>query len=340
MGGRLEKKRILHVKSNKFCNFAFALYEKAGWLLPPCRIMGANLKKIDMIYKLLYSFVKLLSYIPFRVMYFISDILFYLVYYLFRYRRHVVRKNLTESFPEKSHSEIVRIEKKFYHFFVDMMLETCKLASISQKEIMRRLTFQNVEEVNAKMAEGKSVALYLGHYANWEWCSSIPLHLSGSFVPAQIYHKLSNKHMDRLMQYIRERMGTACVEMRKTARYVTELSQKRQVGIIGFIADQAPRKKDIHYFLPFLNHQTPVLTGTEKLIKHYGMEVFFVRVKRVKRGYYAAEYIPMGEASRSVPDFQLTDAYFRLLEKCILEYPELYLWSHNRFRRAQVLGKE
>lgn len=290
-------------------------------------------------YYLLYSIIRILSHIPFRVIYFISDCLFYLVYYVFRYRRRIVRKNLTESFTSKSEKEIIKIEKQFYHFFVDMILESVKLVSASKDEIKRRMSFKNIEEVNETLKQGKSISLYLGHYANWEWCSSIPLHLESDVTSAQIYHKLSNQNMDRLMLYIRERMGAVCVDMRKTARYATELVANRKVCIIGFIADQSPKKVESHHFLHFLNHNTPVLTGTEKITKHYGFEAFFLNVKRVKRGYYEAEFIKLHDNPQSLPDYELTSLYYRMLEKCINTHPELYLWSHNRFRNAEILNK-
>lgn len=290
-----------------------------------------------MTYHLLSFFIRLLSCLPFGVLYILSDFLYYVVYYVIRYRRKVVRKNLTESFPEKSEQEILCIEKEFYHSFVDIILESCKLASISKDEMKRRMTFKNVDYVNTVLRNGKSIALYLGHYANWEWCSSIPLHLDKNVIGAQIYHKLSNKNMDRLMLDIRERMGAVCVDMHKTARYVTEISAEKKISMIGFIADQSPRKKDSRYFLHFLNHNTPVLTGTEKIVKHYGLEAFFLSVKRVKRGYYEAEFIQLHDNPKSLPDFKLTDIYYQMLEKCIIENPELYLWTHKRFRHAERL---
>ena len=289
-------------------------------------------------YHLLSFFLKTLSYIPLCVLYLISDFLYYIVYYIVRYRRKIVRKNLTESFPEKSEQEIIRIEKTFYRFFVDMIFESCKLASMSADEMKKRMIFKNVEAVNNLMREGKSISLYLGHYANWEWCSSIPLHLEKDVVGAQIYHKLSNKNMDRLMLNIRERMGAVCVEMRSTARYINGLAKTGKVSVTGYIADQAPRMKDLHSYLPFLNHNTPVMIGTEKITKHYGFEAFFLDVKRVKRGCYEAEFVRMYENPKELPDFELTAIYYRMLEKCINNQPELYLWSHNRFRSAEILN--
>ena len=164
---------------------------------------------------LLHFVLKLLSHTPFRVLYALSDGMFYLLYYIIRYRRKIVRKNLTESYPDKSLHETKHLEKAFYRFFMDMILETCKLATISPDEIRRRMAFKNIEEVNATLRSGKSVAVYLGHYGNWEWVSSMPLWLEKDTIGAQIYHKLSNPNMDRLMLHIRERMGAVSVEALK-----------------------------------------------------------------------------------------------------------------------------
>lgn len=290
-----------------------------------------------MTYHLLSFFLRLFSYVPFGILYIISDCLYFLVYYIFRYRRRIVRKNLTESFPEKNEHEVKKIEKRFYSFFTDNMLECLKMFTISREEMLRRVKFTDLEEVNNLMRSGRSVSLFLGHYGNWEWMSSIPLHMDKDVTGAQIYHKLSNKNMDRLMLYIRERMGAVCVEMHKTARYVTELTARNKVCMIGFIADQSPRKKDSRHFLHFLNHNTPVLTGTEKITKHYDFEAFFLDVKRVKRGHYEARFVKMHDNPKSLPDFELTAIYYQMLEKCIRTQPELYLWSHNRFRHAEKL---
>lgn len=292
-----------------------------------------------MLYHLLSFFLKLLSYIPFGVLYFLSDCLFYVVYYVVRYRRGVVRKNLVGCFPEKSEQEIKQIEKKFYSFFTDLILESCKMTSISPTEFRRRMKFTNVEAAKAVLREGKTISLYMGHYGNWEWVSSMPLWMEDDVTSVQIYHKQSNENMNKLILSNRERMGAVSVEMRKTARYITEQVTAHNVSVIGFIADQAPRKKDIRYYLPFLNHRTPVLTGTEKIIKHYDFAAWFLKMKRVKRGYYEAEFVQLSDKTHSLPDFKLTDSYFQALEQMILDCPELYLWSHNRFRGATKLGE-
>jgi KDO2-lipid IV(A) lauroyltransferase len=284
--------------------------------------------------------VKALSHIPFGVLYVLSDILFYPFYFVVRYRRRIVRKNLTESFPEKSVDEIIRIEREFYHFFIDTTLESCKLMSISREEIMRRMKFTNIELPNSMLRDGRSVSLFLGHFGNWEWISTMSLWLEKDIIPAQIYHKLRNNAVDKIMMTMRERTGTHCVDMKKTVRYMVDASADSRPCIIGFIADQSPKRRDAKHLIPFLNHQVPVLTGTEKATKHFGYEALFVSVKRVKRGYYECEFVPLHDDPKSLPDFELTDLYFRHLEKTIQRHPELYLWTHNRFKYAIRSGSD
>ena len=292
-----------------------------------------------MMYHLLSFLLKLISYIPFRALYVLSDGLYYILYYIIRYRRKIVRKNLTESFPTLKGKEILQVEKKFYRYFTDQVLESCKMATISPEEMKKHMKFTNIEAANAVFKEGKSIALYMGHYGNWEWISSIPLWVAEGVTSVQIYHKLRNDNTNRLILNMRERLGAISVEMRKTARYITEITNTNQVSVIGFIADQSPKKKEVRYFLPFLHHRTPILVGTEKIVKHYGFEAWFLDMKRVKRGYYEAELIRMHEEPTSLPDFELTEIYFRMLEKMIQERPELYLWTHKRFKHATKLDE-
>lgn len=292
-----------------------------------------------MMYHLLSFLLKLISYIPFRALYVLSDGLYYILYYIIRYRRKIVRKNLTESFPTLKGKEILQVEKKFYRYFTDQVLESCKMATISPEEMKKHMKFTNIEAANAVFKEGKSIALYMGHYGNWEWISSIPLWVAEGVTSVQIYHKLRNDNTNRLILNMRERLGAISVEMRKTARYITEIMNTNQVSVIGFIADQSPKKKEVRYFLPFLHHRTPILVGTEKIVKHYGFEAWFLDMKRVRRGYYEAELIRMHEEPTSLPDFELTEIYFRMLEKMIQERPELYLWTHNRFKHATKLDE-
>ena len=292
-----------------------------------------------MTYRLLNCFWKLLSYTPLCVMYVLSDGLFYPLYHLVRYRRKVVRKNLVESFPEKSLPEIIKIEKRFYRFFIDLIFETCKMATMSSKTMRKRMKFNNIEGINAVFEQGKSIAAYMGHCGNWEWVTSLPLHLNQGIVAGQIYQKLRNESVDRLLFRNRERLGAVCIEMKETLRRINELVNSGKMSIIAYITDQSPRKEYIQHYVPFLHHHTPALIGTEKLVKRYDFEAWYLDVKRVKRGYYEAEFVRLHDSPQSLPDFELTDMYYRHLEQIIIRQPELYLWSHKRFKYAQKLDE-
>lgn len=286
-------------------------------------------------YYLISTIIKVLSYIPFWALYVLSDIMYYPLYYIIRYRRKVVRKNLTESFPEKSHHEILSIEKNFYHYFMDMILESTKMASISPDEIKKRMKFVNVNKTNELLDQGKSVDYFMGHYCNWEWMTSIGLWIKDDVVCAQVYHKLINHTFDNIIKQMRERMGNICVEMRETARFVANMASQNQPCMVALIADQSPKRKQIKHYVKFLNHTVPVLVGPEKITKHFGHIPVFVNVKRVKRGYYECEFIPLHDNPSSLPDYELSDIYFKHLEDEIRRQPECYLWTHNRFKYAQ-----
>lgn len=286
-------------------------------------------------YRFLHILITILSHIPFWMLYIISDIIYFPVYYIGRYRRKVVRSNLESALPELSHKEIVKIEKGFYHFFIDMALESVKFYTLSEKEIRKRMVFKNTELMNEKLRSGKSVSIYLGHYGNWEWIASLGLWLDNCAEHVQIYHRLNNEAMDKVIRNMRGRFGSHNVEMDKTVRFIADELREGKSLIIGFIADQSPRRKDSKYFLPFLNHEVPVLTGTEKLTSHFGFESVYGSMKRIKRGYYECTFSPMRPAPGEYPEFPLTNLYFKLLEQDIRRQPELYLWSHKRFRYAK-----
>jgi len=287
-------------------------------------------------FHLLNTTWKSISIIPFPVMYILSDIMFYPLYYLIKYRRKIVRKNLVESFPEKSTKEIIRIEKDFYRFFVDIIFETCKFATISEKEMRKRIVYENLEDINALFQQGKSISLYMSHYCTWEWVPSMALHLDKNALAASIYHKLRNKTVDRLMYQNRKRFGGLCVEMKETLRWVNEQLKNNNVTLVGYIADQSPSKKYVHYFLDFLNHSTPVFVGAEKITKKYKLEAFYLDIKQVKRGYYEARFVKLHDNPAELPDFELTNLYYAQLEETIRRQPKLYLWSHNRFKYAKT----
>lgn len=269
----------------------------------------------------------------------LSDGIYYLTYYVVKYRRQVVHSNLQSSFPNLSEKEILRIEKDFYSFFCDYIVETIKLCSISQKEIYKRVKFEGVEEmVNALQQKGKNFAfIYLSHYGNWEWISSLGKHIhevNPQVTAGQIYHPLRNKYFNRLFLEIRSRFEAENISMKETLRYIVNKKRTNTPTIIGFIADQAPKWNSIHHWTDFLHHYTPVFIGTEQLAKQVDALVYYAHVERVRRGHYRCKITLMTDEAKNFENYALTDKYFELLEQTIQSSPSIWLWSHKRWKRT------
>ena len=276
-----------------------------------------------------------LSLLPLRVHYFISTLLYFLLRYVFRYRLKVVRRNLATSFPEKSEIQLRRIERAYYRFFCDYLVESIKLLTISPEEIKRRLVFKGTEVVNQCVEEGQSCAVYLGHYCNWEWITSLPLWVTPKAQCGQIYHPIENKDFDQLFLRLRQRLGAVCIPMQDTLRKILEFRQAHQPVVIGYISDQKPHWVNIHHWVNFLHHDTPVLTGTERIARKVNHAVFYMDVRCVRRGYYEAEFKLITREPQKMKEFEVTDIYYQHLEQSILRAPEFWLWSHNRWSRTR-----
>lgn len=288
-------------------------------------------------YYIAYALWYLLSLLPLWLLYFVSDLLFFPTYYLARYRRKIVRRNLTGSFPEKDLKEIVRIEKRFYHFFCDYIVETIKLFSMSEEQMKRRMVFKGVNHiVSAMEKEDKNFCfVYLGHYCNWEWIASLPYWCPDDVKCGQIYHPLYNKAFDRLFLRLRNQFGGECIAMKETLRRIIEMKRAKQKCIIGFISDQAPKWNSIHHWCDFLHRETPVFIGTERIGKQVDALIYYADVKRTRRGYYLCEFKPLTHRPKEVPDYELTDRFTHLLEEMIKERPDFWLWSHKRWKRTK-----
>ena len=289
--------------------------------------------------KILYYFVLsvwyLLSLLPMKVHYFISDVMFWLLYRLIGYRKQVIRHNLQTSFPEKSEEELRKIERGFYHFFCDYLVESVKLMTIRPENIRRRMVFKGKELVDELINSGQSCAIYLGHYCNWEWVTSLPLWVSPKAQCGQIYHPIENKDFDRLFLRSRQRLGAVCIPMADTLRKIVEYKKAGQPVVIGYISDQVPYWTSIHHWVDFLHHDTPVLTGTERIARKMDHAVFFLDVRRVRRGYYEAEIKLITRDPQKMADYEITDIYYQMLGQSIRRAPEFWLWSHNRWKRTR-----
>lgn len=271
-----------------------------------------------------------------KVNYLLGDFVTAILYGVVRYRRRIVDSNLRSSFPEKGDKEIREITRRFYRFLGEYFVETVAMASMSEKEMRRRMKFENVEAVDKYLQQGKHVSLMLGHFCNWEWCSSIPLHLSSKCRPLQIYHPLANKDADRAFLMLRGKFGAQSVAMADTLRAIVGARKEGLPTVTGYIADQAPLYESTHLFVDFLHHDTPVLTGAEKLSRKLGAAVFYCDVRREKRGNYVCRFVEITPDASALPEFETTRKYWQLLENSISRQPHLWLWSHNRWKRSHT----
>lgn len=290
---------------------------------------------MNFLYYLLYTVFCAFSLLPLRVHYCISYLLYLLLRHVFRYRLKVVRKNLTTSFPEKSGQELRTIEHRFYRFFCDYLVESVKLMTISKDNLRKRMVFKGTELVDECIEQGQSCALYLGHYCNWEWVTSMPLWLTPKVQCGQVYHPIENKEFDQIFLRLRQRMGAVCIPMQDTLRRMLDFRHAGQPVIIGYISDQKPNWVNIHHWVDFLHHDTPVLTGTERIVRKLNHAVFYADVRRVKRGYYELTIKSITREPQKMGDYELTDRYYQLLEESIRRAPEFWLWSHNRWSRTR-----
>ena len=289
---------------------------------------------MKVLYYLTYAVLWTLSLLPLWLHYLISDGIYVIVYHLVGYRKKLVRKNLADCFPEKVEKELREIEKGFYHWFCDYLVETVKLLTIRPENLKQRMVFKGTELVDEVVESGQSCAVYLGHLCNWEWITSLPLWVTPKAHCGQIYHALENKEFDHLFLKLRSRLGAECIPMAETMRKLAAFRQQGQPVVIGYISDQVPFWNNIHHWLDFLNHDTPVLTGTERLARSAGHAVFYLDLRRVKRGYYEAELKLIERYPKKTKNYELTEAYFAMLEKSIRRDPMCYLWTHNRWKRS------
>ncbi|MEJ5264275.1 MAG: lysophospholipid acyltransferase family protein [Bacteroidales bacterium] len=286
-----------------------------------------------------YPLLWLISLLPLRILYLISDyFLFPLVYHVIRYRKKVVFENLRNAFPQKSEKERRQIARKFYHYFCDLLVETVKLLHISEKEYKRRIRFKNPEVIEELYHKGYNIIAVTGHYGNWEWLSGV-----SNATPYQnmsLYKPLSNKYFEKVLTRIRTRFGAHLVPINDTMRRMISYRQEGTRVLSCFISDQTPLRSHIQYWTRFLNQDTPMYLGPEKLARAFHQAVIFLKIIRTKRGYYQIEVVKLFEDVDQVHDHEITEAHVRELENLICEKPEYWLWTHRRWKHKKPAHAE
>ncbi|SDH70485.1 KDO2-lipid IV(A) lauroyltransferase [Flavobacterium omnivorum] len=286
-----------------------------------------------LVFILTFPFLWIISILPFRVFYWFSDFIYLIVYYIIGYRKKTVKYNLALALPHLSAEERLVIEKKSYHHLCDMFLEMIKTMTISADEMNKRFVVTNIELVKEYENKGKSTVLLASHYASWEWLLSI--NQKTKFKGIGVYKKIANKYFDKLIRDIRSKYNAELVETKKAIPLMAENQKNEILSMYGLASDQSPKLNRAFHWDKFMGVEVPVHTGAEMLAKKYDLNVLFVKVKKVKRGFYEATFVPITDNPRSIPDFEITNTFLREVEKQIMESPEYYFWTHKRWKHKR-----
>lgn len=275
--------------------------------------------------------------------YLFADLLYLAVYRIAKYRRKVVRKNIEDSFPDKSTKELRKIERHFYRNFADTVVETLSLPHISDKEMKQRMEFVGIEHIDRLLAEGKSIAVYFAHTFNWEWATSVSLHTklkpSDNVEFGQVYRPLKSSKADNLMLKLRGRFNSVCYPKASALRCLLKARKRGALTITGFMSDQHPSHGDPGHLTTFLNHPTLMITGTETLARKLNMAAVYWDMEKTSRGHYRITVHPLADNVADTEQGVVTEKYTRLLEKTIQRDPSIWLWTHNRWKHPVNISK-
>ncbi len=285
-----------------------------------------------LLYQLLFGFLNLISRLPFWVLHRVSDGLFLLIYYVIGYRKKMVLKNMRRSFPEKAEHELKQMRRAFYRHFTDLIIESVKSATMSQKEFQQRYYVVNQHLFDAYYNKGESVIVLSPHTGNWEWVFSLVYLLS--FNTFAVYQRLSNRYMDAYIRKTRQRFGAQMIPTTEVFATITGAAQQSEPMLTWMAADQACKPAKAHW-VNFLNQDTTFHKGFEDLARQTNQTVLFLDIKKVKRSYYELELHVITEDPNALAEGQIVEAFARLTEKRIKADPPNWLWTHNRWKHRR-----
>lgn len=285
----------------------------------------------------LFKVLFLISRLPLAILYLISDLIFFVIYYFVGYRKKVVLENLKRSFPEKSPKEIEKIRKQFYINFADYIVEMVRSFTISRTELRVRVQHLNQDLFTDAKAEGKNIILLAGHVFNWEWFNAL-----ASIVPQKhchpVYRKVQSTFWEDQIKKIRNSFGNEALEAGDVMRHIFR-NKNDGDSVYMFVADQTPHVSFVDVGLEFLNQETPVFIGYDKLATRMDLVFIYCEMKKVKRGYYQINYhriVPDGE---KFEEFEVVKKFHKLLENTINKRPSNYLWSHRKWKYSYAIKK-
>jgi KDO2-lipid IV(A) lauroyltransferase len=289
----------------------------------------------NVIYRLYYALLWILTLPPLRVLYIFSTLLFYLNYYIIGYRKKVIFKNLRNSFPNKSEAELEKIAIAFYRHLSDFFIESIKTMHLNKKRMEKKYIYKNPELLDEIYSKGKDVILYSGHYCNWEWTIHLPEYTKYSVLV--IYRILKNPFSEKLVKDLRSINGVIPVPMQDIFRTLLEYRKKNERTITWFLGDQRPPKTN-KFWTTFLNQETSFHQGGEKIAKKIDAHVVFMDIQKVKRGHYEVTFSVLFDKPKETKDNEITQTYVETLENVIQKTPQYWLWSHKRWKYKKTIN--
>ncbi|HBF89203.1 MAG TPA: hypothetical protein DDX39_11225 [Bacteroidales bacterium] len=285
-------------------------------------------------FAIVYSFLWLLGLFPFRCLYILSDIITFFLRDVFKYRQQIILNNLRNSFPKKSDDEIKQIARKYYAHLSDTFVETIKLIHISESEMQKRCKYNNLTIVDELFAQKRSIVAVIGHYGNWEYMIGFPFFTKYNVLT--LYKPLTNKKFNNFYIKLRSKFGVKPVSMKESYKKLMEYKQGNIPTITAFISDQTPHKDEIQYWTNFLNQDTAVFLGPEKIAKKLDFTVLYFQMRKVKRGFYEMDISTLTNNPKNTAEYEITNLHVKKLEETIKLQPEYWLWSHRRWKTKKV----
>lgn len=289
-------------------------------------------------YLIVYPFLWLISILPFRILYGVSDFLYFFIYRVFRYRTKTVKENLDLVFPDKTTLEKKKIQQKFYHHLSDIFLEMIKTLSAPKSVISRRFIIKNPQELKRLESLNKSIILMYGHYASYEWSIVVENHIS--FKGYGVYKRIANKYFDSLVKRIRRKYNTTLIHTKESISQLQELNEKNIRVVVAFVSDQSPKLNKAYHWTDFMGIPSPCYTGAEMLAKKLNHSVAFLKIEKVKRGFYEGTIVTLADNPSDFKNYDITDMFTKAVESQIYNAPEYYLWTHKRWKHRDKAPKE
>jgi len=283
---------------------------------------------------LVYPILLGISKLPFPIFYKVSDVVCFLVYRVFGYRRKTVRYNLNMAFPNMSPEQMKATEKKFYSHMCDMFLEMIKSISITEAEMRERFVFKNIELLKTFENNNESTIIMTGHYASYEWSSSLQFFMANTGYG--VYKKIKNDYFDNLVRRTRKQWNNELLQNKIAPKVMARHQVEGIKATYAFFADQSPKASRNNHFSSFFGHKVPFFTGTERIAKKLNIPLVFMNVQKKERGFYEASFEIMSREPATVPDYELTDLFAKKLELQIKNAPEFYLWTHKKFKHVKT----